>query len=85
MRPAGSQTDCAEGRVTMTVRFGGRRVTSARTPTTRGCRYRARKRFRLRTERSVRRLTVAPRFSGNDYFSPRAGKRRKIRVRLAEG
>jgi hypothetical protein len=38
------------------------------------------KRFRLRTERRVRTLSVAPRFGGNDYFSPRTGKRRTIRV-----
>ncbi len=84
VRPAGSQADCAEGRVTVTVRFGGRRVASARTPTTPGCRYRVRKRFSVRTERRVRRLSVAPRFGGNDYFSPRAGKRRKISVRMSE-
>jgi Tol biopolymer transport system component len=86
VRPAaGSRASCAGGTVTVTVRFRGRRVASARTQTTRGCRYRVRKRFGLRTERSVRRLSVAPRFSGNDFFSPRAGKRRKISVRLAEG
>ncbi len=85
VRPAGSQADCAEGRVTVTVRFGGGRVASGQTPTTPACRYRVRKRFGLRTERSVRRLSVAPRFGGNEFFSPRAGKRRKISVRMAEG
>jgi TolB protein len=84
LRPAGSTADCAKGKVILTVRFGRSRVASARTRTTPGCRYRVRKRFRIRTERRVRRLSIRPRFGGNDFFSPRAGTRRKVRVRLAE-
>jgi TolB protein len=85
VRPAGPRASCAGGRVTATLRFRRRRVASVRTRTTRGCRYRVRTRFGLRTERRVRRLSVAPRFGGSDFFSPRAGRRQKIRVRLAEG
>ena len=77
VRPAESGAECAGGTVTVTVRFGRRRVASARTRTTPGCRYRLRKRFRLRTEGRVRRLSVTPRFSGNDFFTPGAGRPRR--------
>lgn len=77
--PAGTK-GCA-GRVRVTIKAGGRTVSSRTARVSRSCTYTSRVRFGTRSLAGVRRLSVAVRFDGTPALLPRSAKATTVHTR----
>lgn len=81
-RPRTAAAVPCTGKLRLRVTTGRRRLLASRTAVSKSCRYRARRRFRIRSKRA-RRVTVRVSYLGDPALAPRRG--RAVRVRIRRG